>query len=96
MFSRQEKSMIPLVVAVLIGYALGSFIERGRLPYLLCLPISPVVYLAMTFVFKRHAGEGMPMPAIDVLVLASTFQALLMMLGVFFAKRKAARDGFEA
>jgi lipopolysaccharide export LptBFGC system permease protein LptF len=87
--------MISLLAAVLIGYALGSFIERGPLAYLLCLPISPVIYLVVTFVFKGLGSQGMEMPAIDVLVLASIVQAPLMMLGVFFARRKAARNSYE-
>jgi hypothetical protein len=87
--------MIALLVVLAAGYALGSFIERARLAYLLCLPVSPAVYVLVTLLFTALGSQGMTMPPMPVFIIATLIQVPLMMLGVFLARRKAARNGYK-
>ncbi|CAH0275243.1 hypothetical protein SRABI118_03608 [Massilia sp. Bi118] len=83
--------MLPILAAILTGYALGVLIPRSALPYLLCLPASPIVQLLMNLLFR-----GMQMPDIGVLAVASLLKVPVLMLGVLLARRNAARNTFSS
>lgn len=60
--------MISLLAALMAGYALGTFIEGGRSAYLLCFPISAVVYLLTKIVLTFFSDEKLQYPSIEMLL----------------------------
>lgn len=86
--------MLYLLVALMSGYALGTVVQRRRAAYLLCIPVSIGVYLLMKVLVTSFSDEVVQL-ASPVVLVAALLQAPLLMLGVYLARRKAARGGYK-
>ena len=87
--------MIYLLVALMTGYAMGTFLAKSRKIYLLCLPASFLVYAVTSIGLPLLFSPGYPLPGLGLLVAASLIQAPVLMLGVYLAQRKAKRSGYD-
>jgi hypothetical protein len=94
-FFNEGKTMISLLAALMAGYALGTFVKGGRSAYLLCFPVSAVVYLLTKIVLTFFSDEGIQYPSIGILLGVGVLQTPLLALGVYLAQRKAKRSGYE-
>jgi hypothetical protein len=88
--------LISLLVAFAAGYALGMFVAGKWRPFLLCLPVSMLVYLLILIVWAPFLSEGLQLPTIERFIAAGVLQTPLLMLGAYWARRKAKRASVEA
>ncbi|MCS0581810.1 hypothetical protein NX784_09420 [Massilia pinisoli] len=87
--------MIYLLVALMSGYALGTFLAKSWKIYALCLPVSFLIYAVTSIVLPMLLSAGHPLPDIGLLIAAGLIQAPVLMLGVYLAQRKAKRSEYE-
>ena len=88
--------MISLLFAFAAGYALGMFVTGKWRPFMLSFPVSAVAYLLIKVVLTTFTSEGFQLPSIGMFVMVSLVQAPILMLGIYWARRKQKRDGYEA
>ena len=88
--------MISLLIAFAAGYALGMFVTGKWRPFLLCLPVSMLIYLLIIVVWAPFLPDGLQWPGIGRFIAGGLIQTPLLMLGAFWARRKAKRSNFEA
>jgi hypothetical protein len=87
--------LIYWLIAIACGYALGTFMRAGWLPYAVCVPVSGLLYFLVNLFAPMPSEEGDLSPAV-IFVGGALVQSLGLMLGVFLARRKAKRNSFEA
>ncbi len=85
--------MIYLLVAIFSGYAIGAFRPKGWGAYALCVPASGVIYFLINVLVKPADG-GSNVASTTVFVIAALIQSLVLMLGVYLARRKAKNDTY--
>jgi hypothetical protein len=56
---------------------------------------SAVAYLLIKLVLTAFTPEGFQLPTIGMFVMVSLVQAPILMLGIYWARRKQKRDGYE-
>lgn len=83
--------MIYLTFALMSGYALGLFIARGKLDYLLCFPVSLLEYIVVNTVLSLITGGHVVLAEPGILIAGGLVQSFLLMVGVFLAHRKTKR-----
>lgn len=86
--------MFSLLFAIAAGYALGMFVTGKWRPFMLCLPASAAAYLVIKVVLTAFTSKGIQLPSIGMFVMVSLVQAPLLMLGVYWARRKQKRNGY--
>ena len=77
------------------GYAMGTFLAKSWKIYLLCLPVSCLLYVAASIGLPLLFSTGQPFPGLGLLIAATLIQAPVLMLGVYLAQRKAKRSGYK-
>lgn len=87
--------MIYLLVALMSGYALGTFLSKGWKTYLLCLPASFLVFAVTSVGLPLLFSPRPPLPGLGLLLAASLIQTPVLLLGVYLAQRKAKRSGYD-
>ncbi|TQK03465.1 hypothetical protein [Herbaspirillum sp. SJZ107] len=88
--------MIPLLAAIMAGYALGTLIKGARSAYLLCFPVSVIVYLLTKILLAFFSDEGLQYLGVGMLIGVGVLQTPLLALGVHLARRKAKRTDYQA
>jgi hypothetical protein len=86
--------LIPLLVALLSGYAIGKFMPVGWPEYAICVPVSVVVYFLTNIVFSAFHASGIDASNVIFAAIAGVIQSPLLMLGVFLARRSVKRNTF--
>lgn len=86
--------MIFLLLALMSGYALGTFLSKNWKPYALCLPVSLLVYFMTNAALSLLAQGEIAFPDPGLSVAAGVVQTPLLMLGVYLAQRKAKRAAY--
>lgn len=87
--------MIPLIAALLSGYAIGKFWQTGRATYAICVPISVVVYALTKALLFSFLTTWDDFPGLLMIIIVGVIQSPLLMLGVFLARRSTKRNNFE-
>jgi len=87
--------LIYWILAVGCGYAIGSFMRPSWRQYALCVPASALLYFLVNLVVPRQV-EDSDVPYIFLFLSGVLVQSLVLMLGVFLARRKSKRNSFEA
>ena len=54
-----------------------------------------MAYLLIKLVLTAFTPEGFQLPTIGMFVMVSLVQAPILMLGIYWARRKQKRDGYE-
>lgn len=88
--------MISLLFAFVAGYALGMFVTGKWRPFVLCLPVSALVYLITKIVLTAFSSEGVHLPEAVMFVIVSVMQTPILMIGTYWARRKQKHNNYEA
>ncbi|MYM86929.1 hypothetical protein GTP91_06980 [Rugamonas sp. FT82W] len=88
--------MISLLFAFAAGYALGMFVTGKWRPFMICLPVSALVYLITKIILTAFTSEGIQLPDIVMFIIVSLMQTPFLMAGTYWARRKQKRNGYEA
>jgi len=87
--------LISLFIAVAAGYVLGILIPGRWLPFVLCFPASILVYSFIIMVWGAFSTEGIELPSMVKFIAVSLLQMPLLMIGVYWARRKEKQRKFE-
>lgn len=88
--------MIPLLVVLLSGYAIGKLMPKGWPAYAICVPTSVAAYFITRIAFSTFLANGPEVPDIVFGILVGVFESPLAMLGAFLARRGSKRNTFIA
>lgn len=87
--------MISLLIPVALGYGLGIFVTTKRLSFLLCVPFGFFVHAFIIVVWGAFSPDLGNFLNFWKFTAGSILQIPLLMLGVYFARRKIKRDNLK-
>jgi hypothetical protein len=83
-----------LMVALGVGYALGTFLTKDWKPYAWCLPASCVLFVGTNLALSVFDPAGLSLPSLALTIGGTLLQTPAVLLGVYLAQRKAKRAGY--
>jgi hypothetical protein len=88
--------LIDLIIVCICSWVWVRHVRNRKWrPFLLCLPVSALVYLITKIVLTMFTAEGVQLPDIALFVAVSFIQAPFLMLGTYWARRKQKRNNYE-
>lgn len=83
-----------LMIALGVGYALGTFLTKDWKPYAWCLPASCVLFVGTNLALSVFGSTGLALPSLLLSIEGTLVQTPALLLGVYLAQRKAKRAGY--
>jgi hypothetical protein len=87
--------LIPLLAALMAGYGLGKLMVKSWPAYLICVPLSSLVYFVTKLALTLFQSNGMEIPGLEMAIVVGIMQSPLLMLGVFLGRKHSKRSSFE-